>query len=103
NDTLSAFVKVAEFIDINDEMIDDGEVQVGMFGGSMMRELTGELGMADSTIKSLARADFAKTVNLTNTFDRTEIRVLAKMLVLRAVMDKKKKGDDIEKQLTDLK
>jgi hypothetical protein len=86
NETLSAFIKVAEFIDINDEMIDDGEVQVGMFGGSMMRELTGELGMADSTIKTLAKADFAKTVNLTNTFDRTEIRVLAKMLVLRAVM-----------------
>jgi len=86
NDTLSAFIKVAEFIDINDEIIDDGEIQVGMFGGSMMRELTGELGMADNTIKSLAKADFAKTVNLTNTFDRTEIRVLAKMLVLRSVM-----------------
>jgi len=86
NDTLSAFIKVAEFIDINDEIIDDGEIQVGMFGGSMMRELTGELGMADNTIKSLAKADFAKTVNLTDTFDRTEIRVLAKMLVLRSVM-----------------
>ncbi|MEP6789679.1 MAG: hypothetical protein ABJB40_14665, partial [Acidobacteriota bacterium] len=89
NDTISAFVKVAEFIDVNDELIDDGEVQVGMFGGSMIRGLTGQLGLAGSTIKSLVKADFAKTRNLTNTFDRTEIRVLAKMMVLRAVLDKR--------------
>jgi hypothetical protein len=101
NDTISAFIKVGEFIDVNDEMIDDGEVQVGMFGGSMMREVTGELGIANATILSLARADFAKTVNLTNTFDRTEIRVLAKMMVLRAVLDKRTKSSDIDKMSTD--
>ena len=88
NETISAFIKVAEFVDVNDEFIDDGEVQVGMFGGEMIRGMTGELGMASSTIRSLAKADFAKTRNLTNTFDRTEIRVLAKMMVIRAVLDK---------------
>ena len=86
NDTISAFVKVGEFIDIQEEMISDGEVQVGMFGGSMLRQMTKELGIADSTIRLLTKADFQKTVNLTNTFDRTEIRVLAKMLVLRTVL-----------------
>ncbi|CAN5467828.1 hypothetical protein BH10ACI3_BH10ACI3_21640 [soil metagenome] len=89
NDTLSAFIKVAEFIDINDELIEDGEVQVGMFGGEMIRGVTGELGLASGMISSLAKADFGKTKNLTNTFDRTEIRVLAKMMVLRAVLDKR--------------
>ncbi len=89
NDTIAAFVKVAEFIDLNDEMVADGEVQVGSFGGSMIREMTGQLGIASGTIKSLVKADFAKTKNLTNTFDRTEIRVLAKMMVLRAVLDKR--------------
>lgn len=89
NDTIAAFLKVAEFIDANEELMDDGEMQVGMFGGSMIRELTVGLGMATGTIRSLAVADFAKMKNLTNTFDRTETRVLAKMLVLRAVMDKK--------------
>ena len=88
NDTIAAFVKVAEFIDVNEELIDDGEVQVGMFGGSMLREMTGQLGVASPTIRLLAAADFAKTKSLTNTFDRTEVRVLAKMLVLRAVLDK---------------
>ena len=74
NDTLASFVKVAEFIDINGEIIEDGEVQVGAFGGSMVRGLTGELNMADSTIRILARADFYKTKDLTNRFERPEVR-----------------------------
>ncbi len=89
NDTITAAIKVAEFIDVNDEYVVDGEIQVGMFGGSMIRELTGELGMASSTIKSLVKADFTKTKSLANSFDRTETRVLAKMLVLRAALDKR--------------
>jgi hypothetical protein len=89
NDTLEAFVKVGEFIDVAEEMIQDGEVQVGVFGGQMIRGLTSELGMADATIQVLAKADFVKTKNLTNRFDRAEIRVLAKMMVLRAVLSPK--------------
>lgn len=96
NDTISAFFKVAEFIDANEEIMDDGEMQIGMFGGSMLRELTVGLGMATGTIRSLAAADFAKTKNLTNTFDRTETRVLAKMLVLRAVLDKRENPDKLK-------
>lgn len=91
NGTISAFVKVAEFIDVQEELINDGEVQVGMFGGSMIREMTSGLGMASGTIRSLVKSDFARTKNLTNTFDRLEIRVLAKMMVLRAVLDKREK------------
>jgi hypothetical protein len=89
NDTLAAFIKVGEFIDVAEEMIQDGEVQVGVFGGQMIRGLTSELGMADATIQVLAKADFVKTKNLTNRFDRPEIRVLAKMMVLRAVLSPK--------------
>lgn len=90
NDTLSAFIKVGEFIDVSGEMIDDGEVQVGGFGGEMVSGLTRELGVATPTIKNLATADFARTKALTTKFDRPEIRILAKMLVLRAVLDKGK-------------
>ena len=86
NDTLSAFIKVGEFIDVAGEIIDDGEVQVGSFGGSMISGLTGELGIANSTLRNLAIADFAKTKALTNKFDRTEVRILAKMLILRAIL-----------------
>lgn len=86
NDTLSAFIKVGEFIDVSGEMIDDGEVQVGAFGGAMISSLTRELGIANSTVRNLAIADFDKTKALTNKFDRTEVRILAKMLILRAVL-----------------
>ncbi len=92
NDTISAFVKVAEFIDVQKELIDDGEVQVGMFGGEMIRGMTRELGMASGTIRTLVNADFTKTRALTNTFDRTETRVLAKMMILRVVLDNKKEA-----------
>jgi hypothetical protein len=88
NGTIAALIKVGEFIDTRDELIEDGEVQVGLFGGSMVREITGNLGIADGTIRNLAKADFGKTKNLTNSFDRPEARILAKMLVLRAILKK---------------
>lgn len=103
NETISAFVKVGEFIDVAEEMIVDGEVQVGAFGGQMMRGLTKDLGIADATLQVLARADFEKTKNLTNRFDRPEVRILAKMMVLRAVLGNKDKpeGADISFETSD--
>ncbi|MDQ3063100.1 MAG: hypothetical protein M3R14_09605 [Acidobacteriota bacterium] len=89
NDTISAFVKVGEFIDVSGEMIDDGEIQVGSFGGEMTRGMLGSLGTADSTVRSLAAADFARIKSLTNRFERQEVRILTKMLILRAVLASK--------------
>ena len=86
NDTISAFVKVGEFIDVEGEMVEEGEVQLGSFGGGITRELMGGLGAANTTVRSLAIADFKKTKDLTNRFDRQEVRILAKMLVLRAIL-----------------
>jgi hypothetical protein len=95
NETITAFIKVGEFMDVNEEIIEGDEVQVGSFGGEITRGLLGELGSSDSTIKSLAASDFARTKALTNRFDRLEVRILAKMLVLRAVLgDKKVKADE---------
>jgi hypothetical protein len=104
NDVISGTVKVAEFIDTAGEIVDDGEVQVGAFGGSMVRELTGNLGMVNGTLRSLAKADIVKTKALTNSFDRPEVRVLAKMLVLRALMNTDAKNElEIEGVSADLK
>ena len=94
NGTLEAFIKVAEFIDVAGEIIDDGELQVGSFGGSMIREVTGSLTMADGMIRQLTAADFGKMKAVTGKFERTEIRVLAKMLVLRAVLGSKQAGKE---------
>lgn len=101
NEMISAFIKVGEFIDVAGEMVDDGEVQVGAFGGSMIRGMTSELGMADKTLRTLAKADFAKTRGLTNRFDRSEVRILAKMMILRAVLGEKKGDPSLEKQVND--
>ena len=98
NETIAAFVKAAEFIDVGEEMIVDNEVQVGAFGGQMIRGLTGELGVASSTIDVLARADFQKTKDLANRFDRPEVRILAKMMVLRAVLREKPATAPLEEQ-----
>ena len=89
NDLIAGFVKVGEFIDVTEEMISDGEAQVGAFGGGMIRGLSRELGVAEATIQTLINADFAKTRALTNRFERPEVRILAKMLVLRSVLEKK--------------
>lgn len=91
NDTIAAFIRVGEFIDVAGEMIDEGEVQVGAFGGQMVRGLTSELGMAETTLRTLARADFKKTKDLTSRFDRSEVRILAKMMILRAVLGEGKR------------
>ncbi|MDQ6785976.1 MAG: hypothetical protein M3033_04050 [Acidobacteriota bacterium] len=90
NETISAFIKVGEFIDARGEFIEGGEVQIGSFGGAMSREMLGTLGSTDQTLRSLATADFARTKDLTNKFDRPEARILAKMLVLRALFGEKK-------------
>lgn len=90
NDTIAAFVKVGEFIDLSGDMIEDGEIQVGSFGGEMSRDLLRNLGATNITIRSLAIADFARTRALTNKFNRPEARILAKMLVLRGILVKSK-------------
>ncbi len=86
NDTISAFIKIGEFMDVRGETIEDGEVQVGGFGGSITRDLTRNLRQSDTTIRSLSIADFVRTKGLTNKYDRQEVRIVAKMLVLRAVL-----------------
>jgi hypothetical protein len=89
NDMISAFVRVGEFIDVDEEMIVDGEVQLGAFGGRMLTGVTKEFGVAEGTIDTLVKHDFTKTQALTNRFERPEVRVLSKLLVLRAVLGKK--------------
>lgn len=95
NDTISAFIKAGEFIDANNDFIEDGEVQIGSFGGEISRELTRNLGTTDATIRSLVIADFSRTRALTNKFERPEARILAKMLVLRSILgDKTAKSEN---------
>ncbi|MGI8787720.1 MAG: hypothetical protein ACR2HG_08180 [Pyrinomonadaceae bacterium] len=94
NDTISAFVKVGEFIDITGDIIDDGEIQVGSFGGDMTRDILRGLGASDTTVRNLAVADFTRTKNLAGKFERPEVRILAKMLILQAVLAKNEQSKE---------
>lgn len=99
NDLIHAFIRVGEFIDVTEEMISDGEAQVGAFGGGMIRGLSRELGVAEATLATLIKADFGKTKALTNRFDRPEVRILSKMLVLRSILGKKAPAPSAEEQV----
>lgn len=97
NETVSAFVKVGEFMDVGGEIIENGEVQVGSFGGGMTKDLLRGLGQTNNALEQLAKADFPRTKNLANRFDRPELRILARMLILRAVFDNRKNEKEIIK------
>lgn len=96
NDLINSAMKVAEFIDVNQGILSDGEVQLGDFGSSMIRGMTGELGMAIGPLRSLAKADFKRAAGLTDRLERPEVRILAKMLFLRAVYQDGGQTADIE-------
>lgn len=89
NELLAAMATVGEFVDVNEEMFVDGEMQVGAFGGDMVRGITSSLGMAESTVSKLVAADFDRSRAMTDRFDRVETRVLAKMILLRTILGKK--------------
>ena len=65
----------------------------------MIRGLSRELGVAEATLGTLIKADFGKTKALTNRFDRPEVRVLAKMLVLRSILGKNAPPASAEEQV----
>lgn len=89
NEVITAFVRVGEFIDVTEQMIVDGEIQVGAFGGGMIRGLSSELNIAEATIGLLVNADLERTKAAADKFDRPETRVLARMLILRNILGEK--------------
>jgi hypothetical protein len=94
NETIAAFIKVGEFIDVNGDLIIDGEVQIGGLGSQIPRGILSSLGATDMTLTSLAKTDFPRTKSLTDKFDRAEVRILAKTLVLRAILGNKQKNTE---------
>ena len=86
NDTIGAFIKVAEFIDVGSDFVIDGEVQLGSFGGAMIRNLVGTAKSSGSVLSSLSAEDFERTKALAEKFEKPELRVLARFLILRSVL-----------------
>lgn len=89
NEVIAAFVRVGEFIDVTEQMIVDGEIQLGSFGGGMIRGLSSELDVAEATIGLLVEANLERTKAAADKFDRPETRVLARMMILRNILGEK--------------
>ena len=98
NDVINAGITIAEFIDVNSDLVQDGELLVGAFAGGMTSGLSRMLAQGDSVLLGLAKADFERAKLLTERFDKPEIRILAKTLLLGVVLNKdtgnKKNGMD---------
>lgn len=103
NEVIGAFVRVGEFIDVTEQMIVDGEIQLGAFGGGMIRGLSNELNIAEATIGLLVDANLERTKAAADKFDRPETRVLARMMILRNILADKEKADDVDEILSGLK
>lgn len=102
NDLIGAAIKVAEFVDVNEGIFLDDEIQLGDFGSSMIRGMTGTLNMGMGPLHSLAKVDFKRAAGLTDRFQRPEARIMAKMLFLRAVYQDEvspQNDDEIEEAL----
>lgn len=87
NDTIEAFVKVGEFMDVGEDIVIDNEIQLGSFGGSMTQGFIGNLNGSKSVLRNMAASDFAKTKTVANGIRRTEVRIFAKMLIMRSILD----------------
>ncbi len=99
NELISAVVTIAEFVDVNEEVIAEGEFQVGAFGGQMIQGFIRGAGVADSATKILIDADFEKTKALTNRFDRAELRILSKVMLLRTILGKEVSQDELLEEM----
>lgn len=90
NEVIESAVKVGSFIDIEESFVPGGEISAvqflarpGFFG--FVRGITpnGEL---QFFIQNLAKADFKRTTALANKFERTEVKMTAKMLILESLI-----------------
>ncbi|REJ79187.1 MAG: hypothetical protein DWQ47_00125 [Acidobacteria bacterium] len=89
NEVINSGITIAEFIDVDENIVQDGEVLVGAFAGGMTSGITGMLLGGDRTITGLAEADFRRTKAIADKFDRPEIRIMAKTLVIGVVLGEK--------------
>jgi truncated hemoglobin YjbI len=91
NDVLDAFIKVIRFIEMeNNEILENGELKMyesgpsGGFANSMLQTLQAK----EETLNNLAKSDFSRTKDLANKFNRPEIQIELKLLIIKSVLGK---------------
>ncbi|MCO6511822.1 MAG: hypothetical protein J5I65_13610 [Aridibacter famidurans] len=99
NDVVNAAITIAEFIDVDNDFVQDGELLIGAFASGMTAQMSRMLLAGDSAILGLAAADLARTKALAEKFDRAEVRIMAKTLVLGVVLSERSETDLTAKDL----
>jgi hypothetical protein len=94
NDYIASALKIIEFIDANDELFSEGELQLNVGpAGEIVRGITNATPQIKDLVKKLAEADFDRTKGLADKFQRPEARFLARMIVLRSLVKVKEAKD----------
>ncbi|HUF02676.1 MAG TPA: hypothetical protein VMM38_00720 [Aridibacter sp.] len=93
NDVVNAGITIAEFIDVDSDYVQDGELLIGAFASGMTANMSRMLIAGDTVILGLAETDLGRTKALAEKFDRAEIRILAKTLVLGVVLGQRSDTD----------
>jgi hypothetical protein len=98
NDVAAAFVRFAEFIDTEGVILENGELLFDGLGGGMLAQMKRTLDGSGSMVKTLAEADLPRTKALADRFDRPEIRVAARLLILNSLftIEQKTEGEEQE-------
>lgn len=96
NEVIASALRVAEFVDVTGELMENGEFLLGAFGGNMIRGLTSEVKIAEAPLRTLSQHDLERLKSIANRVERPEARVLAKILILRATIGKQDADGDVE-------
>ncbi len=97
NDYMASALKILEFVDANDELFSEGEIQLGIGpAGNIVRDFSTSIPQAKDFIKKLAISDFERTKGLAEKFQRPEARFLARMIILRSLVKAKEAQKNID-------
>lgn len=91
NGVLAALGRIGEFVNIP-EFMENNEFRMGNFSRSDIAQITSlssQFGL-QKMLFNLAKADFDRTVQLTDKFDKPEVRMEAKMLIIGLLLPPEK-------------
>jgi hypothetical protein len=92
NENLESFIKVIRFIELErNELLENGELKMSEGGGgpdggfakSMLRSLQGK----EEILRNLAKADFTRTKDLAYKFNRSEIQIELKLMIIKSLLE----------------
>lgn len=101
NDVIASGIKIGAFMDVNNLWVSSGELNFGMtpFSEIIYGVNSGSRGIGFSDfVLNLAKSDFDRTKALADKFERPEIKMAARMLLIDAVLTPKSERGNLGRQ-----